>query len=86
MLQFGVVFTIAPAQWPLHTARIDQFLQGLPSQQAEFFDLADDLGRLLEAADERYSTLIIEILRLIVILIYYLFPTIAEECNKPSAY
>jgi len=39
--------------------QIEQFLQGSKPHQAELFDLADDLGQLLEAAAERYSTLII---------------------------
>jgi len=60
LLNLGKDFAIAPAQWPLLTARIEQFLQGSAPHQAELFDLADDLGQLLEAAAERYSTLIID--------------------------
>jgi transposase len=59
LLNLGKDFAIEPAQWPLLTARIEQFLQGSKPHQAELFDLADDLGQLLEAAAERYSTLII---------------------------
>jgi len=44
----------------LLAARIEQFLQDSKPHQAELFDLADDLGQLLEAAAERYSTLIID--------------------------
>jgi transposase len=60
LLNLGKDFAIDPAQWPLLTARIEQFLQGSKPHQAELFDLADDLGQLLEAAAERYSTLIID--------------------------
>ena len=60
LLNLGKDFAIEPAQWPLLTARIEQFLQGSEPHQAELFDLADDLGQLLEAAAERYSTLIID--------------------------
>ena len=60
LLNLGKDFAIEPAQWPLLTARIEQFLQGSKPHQAELFDLADDLGQLLEAAAERYSTLIID--------------------------
>ena len=59
LLNLGKDFAIEPAQWPLLAARIEQFLQGSKPHQAELFDLADDLGQLLEAAAERYSTLII---------------------------
>ena len=60
LLNLGKDFAIAPAQWPLLAARIEQFLQDSKPHQAELFDLADDLGQLLEAAAERYSTLIID--------------------------
>jgi transposase len=59
LLNLGKDFAIEPAQWPLLTARIEQFLHGSAPRQAELFDLADDLGQLLEAAAERYSDLII---------------------------
>ncbi len=59
LLNLGKNFAIAPTQWSLLTARIEQFLQGSGPYQTELFDLADDLGQLLEAAAERYSTLII---------------------------
>src|SRR5450631_127142 len=59
ILNLGKDFAIEPAHWPLLTARIEQFLQGSAPHQAELFDLADDLGQLLEAAAERYSNLII---------------------------
>ena len=59
LLNLGKDFAIEPAQWPLLTARIEQFLHGSAPHQAELFDLADDLGQLLEAAAERYSDLII---------------------------
>jgi transposase len=59
LLNLGKDFAIEPAQWPLLAARIEQFLQDSKPHQAELFDLADDLGQLLEAAAERYSTLII---------------------------
>ena len=59
LLNLGKDFAIEPAQWPLLTARIEQLLQGSAPQQAELFDLAADSGLLLEAAAQRYSTLII---------------------------
>ncbi len=59
LLNLGKDFAIEPPHWPLLTARIEQFLQGLAPHQAELFALADDVGQLLEAAAERYSTLII---------------------------
>ena len=59
LLNLGKDFAIEPAQWPLLTARIEQFLQGSVPHQAELFALADDVGQLLEAAAERYSDLII---------------------------
>ena len=59
LLNLGKDFAIEPAQWPLLTARIEQFLQGSEPHQAELFALADDVGQLLEAAAERYSDLII---------------------------
>jgi len=59
ILNLGKDFAIEPAHWPLLTARIEQFLQGSAPHQAELFDLADDLGQLLEATAERYSNLII---------------------------
>jgi hypothetical protein len=60
LLNLGKNFAIEPTQWPLLTARIEQFLQGSGPYQAELFDLADELGQLLEAAAERYSDLIID--------------------------
>jgi transposase len=60
LLNLGKNFAIEPTQWPLLTARIEQFLQGSGPYQAELFDLADELGQLLEAAAERYSALIID--------------------------
>jgi len=60
LLNLGKDFAIEPAQWPLLTARIEQFLQGTEPRQAELFALADELGQLLEAAAERYSNLIID--------------------------
>ena len=60
LLNLGKIFAIEPAQWPLLTARIEQFLQGSGPHQTELFDLADDSGQLLEVAAERYSTLIID--------------------------
>ena len=60
LLNLGKDFAIEPAHWLLLAARIAQFLQGSEPYQAELFDLADDVGQLLEAAAERYSTLIID--------------------------
>lgn len=60
LLNLGKDFAIEPTQWPLLTARIEQFLQGSGPYQAQLFDLADELGQLLEAAAERYSTLLID--------------------------
>ena len=59
VLNPGKDFGIDPAHWPLLTARIEQFLQVSATLQVELLDLADGLGRLLEAAAERYSDLII---------------------------
>jgi transposase len=59
LLNLGKDFAIEPVHWPLLTSRIEQLLQGSEPQQAELFELADALGQLLEAAAERYSTLII---------------------------
>jgi hypothetical protein len=53
ILNLGKDFAIDPAHWPLLTARIEQFLQGSVPRQAELFDLADELGQLLEAAAKR---------------------------------
>src|SRR5674476_1516963 len=60
LLNLGKDFAIEPAYWPLLAARIEQLLQGSAPHQAELFALADDVGQLLEAAAERYSTLIID--------------------------
>ena len=60
LLNLGKDFAIEPAHWPVLTARIDQLLQGSAPHQAELFALADEVGQLLEAAAERYSTLIID--------------------------
>ena len=59
LLNLGKDFAIEPAHWPLLAARIEQLLQGSAPRQAELFTLADEVGQLLEAAAERYSTLII---------------------------
>ena len=59
LLNLGKDFAIEQRHWPLLTARIDQLLQGSAPRQAEVFDLADDLGQLLETAAQRYSKLII---------------------------
>jgi transposase len=59
LLNLGKDFAIEQTHWPLLTARIDQLLQGTAPRQAEVFDLADDLGELLETAAQRYSKLII---------------------------
>jgi hypothetical protein len=59
LLNPGKDFAIEPAHWPLLAARIEQLLQGSAPHQAELFALADDVGQLLEAAAEGYSTLII---------------------------
>ena len=59
ILNLGKDFGTDPVHWPLLTARIEQFLQVSATLQVELLDLADGLGRLLEAAAERYSDLII---------------------------
>ena len=59
LLNLGKDFAIEPAHWPLLAARIEQLLQGSAPRQAELFTLAGEVGQLLEAAAERYSTLII---------------------------
>ena len=58
LLNIGKNFAIEQEHWSLLTARIEQLQQGSQPQQAELFDLTDDLNHLLETTAQRYSALI----------------------------
>jgi transposase len=58
VLNLGKDFAIEPTHWPLLTTRIEQLLQTTVPQQETLFALTDELGLLLEAAAQHYSSLI----------------------------
>ncbi len=58
LLNLGKDFAIESTHWPLLTTRIEQLLQTTEPQQETLFALTDELGQLLEAAAQHYSSLI----------------------------
>ena len=59
LLNLGKNFAVDKEHWPALTARIDQLLHDPGEQQAALFDLKQSLDESLEAAAQRYTSLIL---------------------------